>query len=171
MYIWRSLSISAIQAGNAEVRGDKAKQELKKELTNILLLVFNMLDTKGKVDVNLGLSFEDTGDYLHVRVRSEWIRKEIIAGIRNFAEKAQSAAQTRILLDICELSSPGSELDRFMVGEAIAKFFPSPMKTVAVPSYDFIDKFAENVAVNRGANFMVYSDFDEAVSWLTGVSA
>ena len=121
--------------------------------------------------MKLELSFEDTGDYLHVRVRGDWKRQEIIAGIRNVAERAQRVGQTRILLDIREFSSPNNELDRFMAGEAIAKFFPSTMKTVAVRSDDLMDKFAENVAVNRGANFMVLSDFDEAVHWLTGGSA
>jgi len=121
--------------------------------------------------MKLDLSFEDTGDYLHIRVRGEWKRQEIIAGIQNVAERAQGAGQTRILLDIREFSAPRNELDRFMAGEAIAKFFPSSMKIVAVRSEDLMDKFAENVAVNRGANFMVVSDFDEAVHWLTGGSA
>ena len=121
--------------------------------------------------MKLDLSFEDTGDYLHIRVRGDWARQEIIAGIRNVAERAQNAGQTRVLLDIREFSAPNNELDRFMAGEAIAKFFPSSFKIVAVRSADLMDKFAENVAVNRGANFMVVSDFDEAVSWLTGVCA
>jgi len=121
--------------------------------------------------MKLELSFEDTGDYLHVRVRGEWKRQEIITGIRDVAERAQRIGQTRILFDIREFSAPRNELDRFMAGEAIAKFFPSPMKIVAVRSVDLMDKFAENVAVNRGANFMVLSDFDEAVHWLTGGSA
>ena len=120
--------------------------------------------------MKLDLSFENTGDYLHVRVRGEWKRQEIMAGIQNVAERAQKAGQTRILLDIRELSAPRNELDRFMAGEAIAKFFHSPFKIVAVRSVDLMDKFAENVAVNRGANFIVLSDFDEAVLWLTGVS-
>jgi hypothetical protein len=120
--------------------------------------------------VNLDLSFEDTGIYLHVRVRGDWTRKEIIAGIQNVAERAQSVGQTRVLLDIRELSSPKNEMDRFMAGEAIARLFPSPFKVVALWSDDLMDKFAENVAVNRGANAIVLSDIDEAVRWLTGAS-
>ena len=121
--------------------------------------------------MKLDLSFEDAGDYLHISAKGEWEREEVTKGIRDVAEKALSAGQTRILLDIRELSSPGSELDRFLAGEAIAEFFSSPFKVVAVRSVDLMDKFAENVAVNRGANFMVLSDFDEAVRWLTGKSA
>jgi len=121
--------------------------------------------------VKLDLSFEDTGDYLHVRVRGDWTRQEIMAGIQNVAERVQSVGQTRVLLDIRELSSPKNEMDRFMAGEAIARLFPSPFKVVALRSKDLMDKFAENVAVNRGANAMVLSDIDEAVRWLTGASA
>jgi hypothetical protein len=61
-------------------------------------------------------------------------------------------------------------MDRFMAGEAIARLFPSPFKVVALRSDDLMDKFAENVAVNRSANAIVLSDIDEAVRWLTGAS-
>jgi hypothetical protein len=117
--------------------------------------------------MKLDLSFDDAEDYLLVRVKGDWTREGVMAGIRDAAQRAQEVGQTRILLDIRELSAPKADMDRFMAGESIAKVFPFPCKVVAVRSADLIDKFAENVAVNRGAKAIVLSDINEAVRWLT----
>lgn len=121
----------------------------------------------GETHLGLDLSFEDTGDYLVVGAKGEWTREGADEGFQHVSQKARSLGRNRILLDVRELSAPQYEMDRFEAGEAIANLFPPPFKVVAVRTVEKMSKFAENVAVNRGAHAIVLTDIDEAVRWLT----
>ena len=69
-------------------------------------------------------------------------------------------------MDILQLSIPRAELDRFFAGQHIAEVWRPPLKVAAVMLPEGITRFAENTAVNRGANFIVMADAAEAVEWL-----
>ena len=88
---------------------------------------------------------------------------EALSRIRDHADDNQ---QHRILIDCAGLSPLQTEMVRFFTGEAIAALLRHPYKTVAILPREMINKFTENVAVNRGATFHVTHDFDAGLGWL-----
>ena len=57
-------------------------------------------------------------------------------------------------------------MDRFFVGEKIANVLGGKIKLAVVWPEKDINKFAENVAINRGGNICVVGDIETAKKWL-----
>lgn len=93
--------------------------------------------------------------------------RQMIAG--TLAE-ADAGGYTRVLIDGRGLSAPAGEMDRFHVGVAIAEAFGSRIRVAVLFPAPFINKFAENAAVNRGADMLVVADEDVALRWLLAPS-
>ncbi|HEX2965075.1 MAG TPA: hypothetical protein VHO84_04790 [Syntrophorhabdaceae bacterium] len=74
--------------------------------------------------------------------------------------------QNRIFFDFSCWTQPESEMTRFRAGEYLAKVLPKPFKIAAFTGRSSITKFGEDVAVNRGANFRVFTDEQTAIEWL-----
>jgi len=115
------------------------------------------------------VQFNEAGGYITARVSGEWTEDNLKSGIDALAAEARRLGCSRALLDIRDLSRPKSGYDRFVVGEYIAQVWGPPLKlrvaAVAVP--DMINKFTEDTAVNRGADFLVTDDMYEAIRWLS----
>lgn len=58
------------------------------------------------------------------------------------------------------------EFTRFLSGQEMARIWGHSLKVAAVWKAELINKFAENVAVNRGACFAVFSDQNADREWL-----
>jgi hypothetical protein len=76
--------------------------------------------------------------------------------------------KTRLLLDCKNMIGALSVFDRFQVAEYGQKLQGTMSKVAMVrpESQDPSDKFTETVAVNRGVNLKLFTDFEEAVKWL-----
>jgi hypothetical protein len=82
-------------------------------------------------------------------------------------DRATEIGVTRVLIDCRELAVPRDTLTRFSMGEYIAEFWRPPVKVAALAGEAMVnDKFAEIVAVNRGAWFAVFLDEESAMQWL-----
>jgi hypothetical protein len=81
-------------------------------------------------------------------------------------DTARQTAYSRILIDASTLSPPRVDFYRFLAGQDLAALFPLPCKVAVVCQAKWITKFAENVAVNRGARVLVCADRVEALGWL-----
>ena len=116
----------------------------------------------------LNVNYIEKEEYLLVEVSGDWSiadAEEIMSAI---AERANIAGVNRVLLDRRKLAeSPKEEFARFAAGEALAKLMPSPFRFAAVYPNDQIDRFGENVAVNRGATAAIFSNMEDAISWVT----
>jgi hypothetical protein len=117
--------------------------------------------------MSLQLTFESTSEYLLVTVEGNWTAQSAQDAIIKIADKAFLTKQSRTLIDIRQLSNP-DDIDRFYTGNFIANHWTSPncIKVAAVWDDQHIDKFVENIAVNRGAHFIVLGDYDKALNWL-----
>jgi len=114
----------------------------------------------------LELSFRIEDGYLRVHVVGVWESTSAKHALATIRDGAAANQLTRILMDCAALSRPRSEMVRFDTGEAIATILRHPYKTVAILPPELINRFAENVAVNRGANFLVTHDGDAGLQWL-----
>lgn len=104
--------------------------------------------------------------YLFVKVCGSWTgatAKRVIDDARREAERLRFS---RILFDLTDWTLPDTEFTRFESGEYLSKVLPVPFKIAAFALPNAINKFGEDTAVNRGAQFRIFADEGSAVQWL-----
>ena len=116
--------------------------------------------------MSVSTKYDKYPKYLKVKVSGKWTRDNAVSVIEEIKVEADSQQTKRILLDLQDLSYPESEMVRFYSGEKIAEVFPYPFKIAAYLQPEKINRFAENVAVNRGADMRSFDNLTDAVSWL-----
>jgi hypothetical protein len=75
---------------------------------------------------------------------------------------------TNILIDLSELTGNVSDIDRFWLGEYVARVWKPPLRVAIVYRASEINKFFENVASNRAVSTRVEPDVQTALKWLMG---
>ncbi len=71
------------------------------------------------------------------------------------------------MIDIREKDGSIPEMDRFFLGEYIAKLNLNKwIKTAVIAKKEQINKFSETVAQNRGAQLYISSTEEDAYEWL-----
>jgi hypothetical protein len=114
----------------------------------------------------MNLEFCRNQDYLLVKISGEWSTAETLKSMDDIKAKSDEYGLKCILLDLLDLSLPDSEMTRFYSGEKIAQLFKYSYKLACFAPAERINHFAEDVAVNRGANFRVFYSEAEAIEWL-----
>ncbi|MEQ8790947.1 MAG: hypothetical protein RIC55_32085 [Pirellulaceae bacterium] len=116
--------------------------------------------------MSIEVAYHDRPGYLFVEARGEWRLDDTRREIENIRREADRRGYTRLLVDSRELSAPDTEMTRFYTGEHIAEFWRRPLKVASLALPEIINNFAENVAVNRGAHYAVFTDEQAAIDWL-----
>jgi hypothetical protein len=112
------------------------------------------------------VSFEVKDDYLRVTLAGSYPTGEIRAVLLSIRSKAEELARTKLLLDAWALSPPRVDFERFVLGELVAEIFRSRYRIAVIYRPQFTNRFAENVAINRGASLFVAGSESEALEWL-----
>lgn len=116
--------------------------------------------------MSLSLAFKKTPDYLLVEINGHWSTADALKAIEDIKCEADKHEVNHILLDLRGLSLPDTEMTRFYSGEKIAEKFQHPYKVAGYWQPEKITGFAETVAVNRSANFKMFTCEADAVNWL-----
>ena len=90
-------------------------------------------------------------------------RRDLMLAIR---EAADALGATHLLVDARRMPPPLSELDRHYAGVAVAEVLGGRFRVAVLFPGEQINKFAENTAVNRGAQMLVTADEAAAMAWL-----
>jgi hypothetical protein len=116
-------------------------------------------------EVKLPYQFEEVDSQLIVYLTGQWHYPDLIALIDGIAKECKQRGVHLVLIEAEETVGPIPELERFQVGKYIAMVCHGiSIACIAKPQY--INKFGENAAVNRGADFLVTGDRMEAQNWL-----
>jgi hypothetical protein len=107
------------------------------------------------------------GTCLRLCVQGPYDPSSALALLSLIPVEAQRAACRHVLVDIRGVIGEGSTLARFEMGATAARLLP-PLRVGIVWREETTDRFAETVAVNRGANLRVFSSEPEALEWLLG---
>ena len=110
--------------------------------------------------------YQVKGKYLLVRIVEPYSLKLVLATIGEAAARCRQEQLDRLLADLREMVGVPTIMDRYEMGVEIARVFGSKIQCAAVADPGLINWLAESVAVNRGANFKVFSDMAEAMKWL-----
>jgi hypothetical protein len=115
--------------------------------------------------VNIQLSFEVFDEYLKVTLSGENPFAEIEDILKTIKSLSEKNNRARILIDAVNLSVP-REMEKFYIGELSVNMFGSKVKTAILSKPEQINKFLENVVVNRGGRLYVTSSEKEGLDWL-----
>jgi len=112
------------------------------------------------------MEIRNRSDYLLVKAEGLWCTEQAMEMIDQTKEAALEAGHRRILMDLSAWSKPLDEFTRFEFGVYLAEALPPPYRVAAHTDPRHINRFAENTAVNRGAQFRIFSSEEEALRWL-----
>ena len=119
--------------------------------------------------MSISITFNRTDKYLKVKITGKWVTDDALEVIDAIKKEADIQKVKHILLDLMELSRPASEITRYYSGLKIASAFDYSYKIAGYAQGEKINRFAENVAVNRGANMKIFTCETDAVNWLQGM--
>jgi hypothetical protein len=71
-----------------------------------------------------------------------------------------------ILIDLSQAQYEMPFMDQYRVGEAVAKRQVPGVRIAVILKPQYITRFSENVACNRGAGMRVFADRQQALDWL-----
>lgn len=108
----------------------------------------------------------DKGDYLLIEVHASWTAANSERVIDGSLREATKRGHVRLLFDLRKWLTPDSQFTRFLGGSYVAKVLPPPFKVAAYFLPQAINRFGENAARNRGADFRVFPDEQSALCWL-----
>ena len=111
-------------------------------------------------------TYQDMGQYLSVSIRGKWTEESARRVIEEIKSEAEKYNQSRVLLDLMEILPPDIPFTRFKTGIYIAQVWGSSLKVATVARQEFITRFTENVAANRGAKLKAFTDEEQALQWL-----
>ncbi len=113
------------------------------------------------------ISSEVFDEYLKITIAGDNLFndvKDILIIIKNLADENK---RKKILIDA--LHTPNiSGMQRFYMGEMGIDILGRNYKVAVIINREFIDKFMETVAVNRGGQLVVVGSEPEALDWLLG---
>ena len=115
------------------------------------------------------LSFEVFDEYLKVTLSAEGNPFAHVADINNtimtIKKLSEENKRARILVDAFNIPNM-RDMQKFYIGALVATIFGNKFKLAMLRKPEHINKFAENMALNSGANVLVESSEKKALSWL-----
>ncbi|MCB9637308.1 MAG: STAS/SEC14 domain-containing protein [Myxococcales bacterium] len=125
--------------------------------------------------MKLRFQYEDRSGYLYARFEGRFEPTVVRDFLQGLAEEIRAKEMYRVLCDIRDVEGVEVGLiplsSRFDLGEFAASILPkkTAFALLTDKGHIFSDRFGEDVMVNRGVNFRVFSELQDALSWL-GVS-
>src|SRR3954470_18703034 len=105
-------------------------------------------------------------DHILFEANSSWTIDNAKKLIDTAKSEADKGGFKKILFNLEKWETPESNLTRYVSGEYLSTTFFGKYKVAAFTKVEHINKLGENVAVNRGANYRIFSDKHEAEKWL-----
>ncbi len=115
--------------------------------------------------MSLLIEFKNNERYLFSKIGGEWTKENTYKMLDEIKIEADKKGFKLILINAIDLSLPDNEMTRYFTGEKIASTFLSYKIAICMRT-ERINKFAENVAVNRGATMLVCDTEKEGIDWL-----
>ncbi len=106
------------------------------------------------------------GNYLLVESDEPYSLALFMVTIHEIAARCKAGNLKKALVDISKMTGDPSIIDRYETGLEISKYWGAKIQVASVARDSLINFLAETVAVNRGANFKVFSEMAPALEWL-----
>jgi hypothetical protein len=105
-------------------------------------------------------------EFLEAKVSGEYSPAGYLALVELLFAESKAGDISKIFVNLIDVTGQYSELGRFQVGQKVAELFKPPCRIAALDRKERINKFTEDVAINRGAFVFVTHDSKSALDWL-----
>lgn len=106
-------------------------------------------------------------DHIFLKVVGEYTFDQFVEAMERLMKECKKNEKNRVLIDATGLMNMAKGLNRFFMGEEIAKKLGNKVRLAILLKQEDVDgHFAETVAVNRGARMKVFTKMDEALEWI-----
>lgn len=112
-----------------------------------------------------GISSRVLKDCILFKIKVEYDRELFNSFIQMLKNTLDINHLTNAIVDLRSIKGDIPFMDRYVLAKSIAAILPSKYKLAVLYDRTKITKFAENVAVNRGAYFFVSHDMKEIKDW------
>ncbi len=116
----------------------------------------------------MNISFNEKEGYLYFKITGDYNGKGDYAKIVNIVDTTKKHGYSTLLVDVKELNYHFDITQRFILSEHWVNLCRDAgwIKTAILGNKEIMDKFTETVINNRGVEFRLFSDEQEAVDWL-----
>ena len=104
--------------------------------------------------------------YVTLKAAAPWTEASAERLIAEAREEAQKQRTFHILLDLRDWLKPDTEMTRFWSGVRLAEGLRKTYRVAAFAHPQAINRFGEDAARNRGAEFQIFYDEASALKWL-----
>ena len=112
-------------------------------------------------------SIQRKENYLIIHLSGEYDKHDFLSYPPLIVKECDKEKIYKVLVNAVDLQNTDAPtMDRFFLGEAIANTIGSKIKIAVVWPLKDINKFGENVAVNRGSKVNVVGNVADAEKWL-----
>jgi len=113
------------------------------------------------------LAIERKENFLYYTLSGEYDKNDFLSYPGKVAATCEKEQIFNVLINALKVNGTNlPTMDRYFLGEAIAKLLGPKIKLAIVWPGEHINKFTENVAVNRGTQLLIVGDFETAKKWL-----
>jgi hypothetical protein len=109
---------------------------------------------------------EGRSGYLYVEYSEPYLFDNLIDLMKEVLVVCETESYQKFLVNITEMTGKVSPMERFELAVRGVSLFQFKGKYAIVYRKEEINRFAENVGVNRGLNAHIFCDMDEAMQWL-----
>jgi hypothetical protein len=108
----------------------------------------------------------DAGSYLLMKAASQYSLVNLTDLLDRAAQEAEKRDYGEVLLDLSAVAGSVPVLDMLVIGEHCARVWTRTRKLAIVSAKGGLERFFEDVCVNRGVVLAVFPDQAAALAWL-----
>ena len=113
------------------------------------------------------LIIERKANFLYYTLSGEYDKNDFLLYPKMVVNACEKEQIYNVLINGLKVNGTNvPTMERYFIGETIAKTLGPKIKLAVVWPREHINKFTENVAVNRGIQILVVGDFETAREWL-----
>ncbi|MBN2524558.1 MAG: STAS/SEC14 domain-containing protein [Bacteroidales bacterium] len=114
-------------------------------------------------------SFEIRDGYLYMKISGKHESGDFVSYLKVISAECDKEKTNKILVDAMEVQEIVlSMMERFLLGEELAKIIKYKIKIAVVWPEKRINRFTETVAFNRGSIMRTFGNIQQAEKWLLG---
>ena len=119
----------------------------------------------------MGINYNKKEDYLHINIKKTYDYDTFMSDLEKIKIETKKIGYKKIIIDLLESDSGNWEIkdmERFYIGEKIVDLFgfPEHVKIALICDKKYYDNFVETVTSNRGVEYKVFFNIEDAVEWL-----
>ena len=105
--------------------------------------------------------------YIYMKLYGRYDFNQFVIYMKIALDKCQNDGVYKLVVDALDVENANiSTMDRFKLGEKAAMIAGRKLKSAIIWPEQYINRFTETVAVNRGGNMRILRNLAEAEAWL-----